>query len=195
MKRIENRIGNLFKKKWANSTATAANEVQVVSTCVKPPFVIPEDVLDAEIIWCLHLVHYYQSYQSCNPLPTVFQRMFKTCSVAQQFYMKKDKATYMIVYDLNKCITIIQCLFWWKFEPSSTKMPNGCELLGWWKKCCLFNLLWFTISSKAKRSQSKRRNLQWNQKFGYVKIPWPRHEWTHHKLECTWLDKWPPSCQ
>ena len=34
----------------------------------------------------------------CNPLPTLFQRMFKTCPVAQQFYMKKDKARYMILY-------------------------------------------------------------------------------------------------
>ena len=78
MKRNENRIANLFKKESADSTT--ANEVQVVSTCAKSPFVISEDVLDAEIIWCLHLVHSHQSYWSCNPLPTVFWKMFKTCS-------------------------------------------------------------------------------------------------------------------
>ena len=33
MKRIENRINNLFRKKSANSTATTANDVQVVSNC------------------------------------------------------------------------------------------------------------------------------------------------------------------
>ena len=39
MKRNQNRIGNLFKKKSANFTASTANEVQVVTTCAKPPFV------------------------------------------------------------------------------------------------------------------------------------------------------------
>ena len=57
-------------------------------------------VLDAVVIWCLHLVHSHQSYWSSNPLPIVFRRMFKTCPVAQQFHMKKDKARYMIVYGL-----------------------------------------------------------------------------------------------
>ena len=61
MKRNNNRIGNLFKKKSANSTATTANEVQVVSTCAKTPFVVSKVVLDAEIIWCLYLVHPHQS--------------------------------------------------------------------------------------------------------------------------------------
>ena len=91
MKRNENRISNLFKKKSADSTATTANEVQVLRTYVEP-FVVTEDVLDVEIIWCLHLVHSHQSYRSCNPLPMVFQRMFKTCLIAQQYHMKKDKA-------------------------------------------------------------------------------------------------------
>ena len=100
MKSNENRISNLFKKKSTDSTATTANEVQVVSTYAKPPFVVSEDVLDTEIIWCLHLVHSHQSYRLCNCLPTVFQRMFKKCSVAQQFDMKEDRARYMIVYGL-----------------------------------------------------------------------------------------------
>ena len=97
----------------------------------------------------------------------------------------------------NKCITMIQCLFWWRFKPSSTKMPNGCKhsLLRWWEKCCSVNLLRFMISSKAKRSQSKRRNVEYNQRFGYWEIPSPGHGWTQHELECTWLDKWPSSYQ
>ena len=92
---------------------------------------------------------------------------------------------------------MVQCLFRWKFELSSTKMPNGCEhlLLGSWKKCCSVSLFWFTISLKAKGSQSKRRNLECNQRFWYGEIPSPRHGWTQHKLECTWLAKWPPSYQ
>ena len=92
---------------------------------------------------------------------------------------------------------MVQCLLRWKFERSSTKMPNGCEhsLLGWWKKCCSISLLRFAFSSKVKRSQSKRRNLECNQRFGSGEIPWPWHGWTQYELECTWFDKWPPSCQ
>ena len=142
MKRNENRISNLVKKKSVYSAATTANEFQVVGTCAKPPFVVSEDVLDAEIIWCLHLVHSHQSYQLYNPLCAVFQRMFKTCPVVQQFHMKKDKAKYVIVYGLYPALkakqqTKINASPWLsvsfdEIEPSSTKMPNGCEhsLLG-----------------------------------------------------------------
>ena len=35
MKRSENRIGNLFKNKSVTSTATTADQVQVVSTYIK----------------------------------------------------------------------------------------------------------------------------------------------------------------
>ena len=129
MKRNENKIVNLFKKKSADSTATTANEVQVISTCARPPFVVSEDVLDVKIIWFLRLVHSHQNYQSRNRLPTFFQRRFKTCPVAQQFHMKNDKARYMIVYGLYSALkakqqTKINTSPW--FEPSSTKMPNGC---------------------------------------------------------------------
>ena len=55
MKRSENRIGNLFKKKLANSTATTANEVQVVSTCAKPPFVVSHINLTGRAI---HFPHF-----------------------------------------------------------------------------------------------------------------------------------------
>ena len=34
------------------------------------------------------------------------------------------------------------------------------------------------ISSKVKRSQSKKRNLECNQRFGYGKITSPWHGWT-----------------
>ena len=71
MKRNESRIGNLFKKKSTDFTSTTDDEVQVVNTCVKPPFVISEDVLDAEIVWCQHLVQSHQSYRPCNSPPTV----------------------------------------------------------------------------------------------------------------------------
>ena len=100
MKRNETRVINLFKKKSADSTATTANDVQVVSNCVKSPFFVSEDVLDREIIWCLYLVHSHQSNRSSSPFPIVFKRMLKTSLLMQQFHMKKEKARYMIVCGL-----------------------------------------------------------------------------------------------
>ena len=76
------RTGSVIYSKKESADSTTANEVQVVSTCAKSLFVISEDVLDAEIIWCVHLVQSHQSYWSCNPLPMVFWKMFKSSSAA-----------------------------------------------------------------------------------------------------------------
>ena len=135
MKRNESRIGNLFKKKSTDFTSTTDDEVQVVNTCAKPPFVISEDVLDAEIIWCLHLVQSHQSYRSCNPLPSVFRRMFKICPVAQQFNMKKDKVKYMVVYGLYPALkakqqTKIHASPWFSvsFDESLNRHQQKCQM-------------------------------------------------------------------
>ena len=53
----------------------------------------------------------------------------------------------------------------------------------------------FYDSSKARSSQSYRRNLECNQMFGCEKVPSPWFGWTLQELECTWLGRWPPSCQ
>ena len=77
---------------------------------------------------------------------------------------------------------MVHCLFRWKLESSLTKMTNGCKhlllLLEWSKKCCSVSLLGFTISSNARRSQSKRRNLECNQRFRSGEIPSPWYGWT-----------------
>ena len=95
MIRNENRISNLFKKKSVDSTATTADKMQVVITCVKFPFIVSEDVLEDVLFSPLTSVLPVMQSSSM-----VFQRMFKTCPVVQQFYMKKDKARYMTVYGL-----------------------------------------------------------------------------------------------
>ena len=65
------------------------------------------------IIWCLRLVHSHQSYQSYNPLPTVFQRMLKTSAVVQQFHMKKGNSRYSLYLALKaKQQTKINLLPW-----------------------------------------------------------------------------------
>ena len=63
---------------------------------------------------------------------------------------------------------------------------------GWRKKFC--SVYYDSRFIKGKRSWSKRKNLEWNQRFGRGEVLSPWHGWTQHNLECTWLDKWPPSC-
>ena len=97
--RAENRIGKLFNSTPLGTSSTAAVDGRPINSTLTP-FVLSDDVLDAEIIWCLHLVQSHQSYRSCNSLPEIFRPMFKTCPIAQQFQMKKDKVKYLIVYGL-----------------------------------------------------------------------------------------------
>ena len=135
MKRNENRIGNFFKKKSTDFTSTTDDKVQVVNTYAKPPFVISEDVLDANIVWCLHLVQSHQPCRSCDFLPTVFRRMFKKCSVAQRFNMKKDKVRYMIIYGFYPALKAKQQIkihaspwFGVSFDESLNRHQQKCQM-------------------------------------------------------------------
>ena len=95
--KTENRIGNFFK----NASGSHTDEAHVVSTCEKPPFVMSDDVLNAEIVWCLYLIQCHHSYRSCDPISGIFKRMFGlSCQLVQQFQLKKDKARYLIVYGI-----------------------------------------------------------------------------------------------
>ena len=108
---------------------------QTVSTSGKLPYVMADDVLDAEIVWCLHMVHSHLSYRSCDPIPPIFQRMFKTCPIAQQFHMKKDKAKYMIVYGLYPALKVklqaqINASTWFSvsFDESLNRHQQKCQM-------------------------------------------------------------------
>ena len=105
-KQKEDRIGSFFGKPTIeaaveNETAESVAETESTSSKLSNhiPYVV-DDVLDAEIIWCLHMVKSHLSYRSCDPMPNIFKRMFKNSPVAQKFKMKKDKAKYMIVHGL-----------------------------------------------------------------------------------------------
>ena len=106
-KQKEDRIGSFFRKPAIEATVeneTAESVAEIESTSSKPsnhiPYVVDDDVLDGEIMWCLHMVEPHLSCRSCDPMPNIFKRMFKNSPVAQKFKMKKDKAKYMIVYGL-----------------------------------------------------------------------------------------------
>ena len=102
--RKKDRIGSFFQGK-SLAEEEAAGPAEAVASSLNTasrviPYDISDDVLDAEILWCLYIVDTHLSYRSCNPMPNIFKRMFKTCPLAQKFQMKKDKCRYMIMYGL-----------------------------------------------------------------------------------------------
>ena len=160
-------------------------------------FFISEDLLDAEIIWCLHVVPHIH----CS---MIFQRIFKTCLVVQQFHMKIDKAGYMIVYDLYPTL---------KVKNKKIYHPGSVSL--WMKVWTIINKnakwMWtFAIGIVKKNvTQLLYYDSQFLQrpnavclkeeivnsvedvdmrKFLHLGRDRPRAKWNV-------LDKWPPSCQ
>ena len=108
----QNRIGNYFNTKRTNSNQASSSssassnteEVQIVEKPLPAPSTLPyvssDDILEAEIVWCLYLVQCHHSYRSCDPVPSVLNRMFSSCQLIKKFQMKKDKARYLIVYGI-----------------------------------------------------------------------------------------------
>ena len=144
-KKKENRIGTFFNKGSSGSSTTTAattlsasaspDEIQVVSSPKPPPYVISEDVLEAEICWCLHMVQSHLSYSSCDPMAAVFKRMFKADPVAQGFQMKKDKARYLIIYGIfpslkAQLVCIIKASPWFSvsFDESLNRHQQKCQM-------------------------------------------------------------------
>lgn len=58
---------------------------------------ISNDNPDAEIMF---MVDAHFSYRSCDPVPNMFKRMFKTYPAAPKFQMKKDKSRCITMYSL-----------------------------------------------------------------------------------------------
>ena len=141
----ENRIGTFFNKGSSGSSTTTAattlsasaspDEIQVVSSPKPPPYVISEDVLEAEICRCLHMVQSHLSYSSCDPMAAVFKRMFKADPVAQGFQMKKDKARYLIIYGIfpslkAQLVCKIKASPWFSvsFDESLNRHQQKCQM-------------------------------------------------------------------
>ena len=63
-------------------------------------FVLDENTLNAEIIWCLNLVKSHHSFRSCDSLKSLFKVMFPDSAIPDKFSLGKDKARYMIIYGI-----------------------------------------------------------------------------------------------
>ena len=92
--KTENRIGNFFK----NASGSHTDEAHVVSTCEKPPFVVSDDVLNAEIVWCLYLIQCHHSYRSCDPISGIFKRMFGLIKLKQPIMIQGTFGTFLYIY-------------------------------------------------------------------------------------------------
>ena len=89
------------KKNQSGSFFQASSDMDVVegniiassstssSTQPKLAYDVTNDVIDAEILWCLYMVENHQSYR---PIPTLIKRMFKVDPAAQGFQMGEDKS-------------------------------------------------------------------------------------------------------
>ena len=60
-------------------------------------FVLDENTLNAEIIWCLNLVKSHHSFRSCDSLTNLFKVMFVDSGIPDKFSLGKDKVRYMII--------------------------------------------------------------------------------------------------
>ena len=59
-----------------------------------------ENTLNAEILWCLRMVLTHESYNSCNDLAPLLQRMFAGHEVAEHFSLGKAKSRYTMLYGI-----------------------------------------------------------------------------------------------
>ena len=58
------------------------------------------NIVDAEIRWCLQVVQSKYSQRSCNGIVELFTVMFPDSDIAKKMTLKKDKCGYMITYGI-----------------------------------------------------------------------------------------------
>ena len=61
---------------------------------------LKNEVIDAEILWCLKLVAGHLSYNWCSNISEIFKTMFSRRDVVCQCSLGKTKARYMILYGI-----------------------------------------------------------------------------------------------
>ena len=64
-------------------------------------FIIDENTLNAEILWCLNVVKSHHTFRSCDPLKNLFKVMFPDSAVPEKLSLGKDKVRYMIIYGIT----------------------------------------------------------------------------------------------
>ena len=58
-------------------------------------YIVDENTLNAEIIWCLNVVKSHHSFRSCAPLKNIFKVMFPDSRIPEKFTLGKDKIRYL----------------------------------------------------------------------------------------------------
>ena len=96
-------------------------------------FVLDENTLIGEIIWCLSVVKSHHSFRSCDLLKNLFKVMFSDSAIPDKFSLGKDKARYMIIYGIysvfkRKLKSMINNSPWYSvsFDESLNKNQQKC---------------------------------------------------------------------
>ena len=63
-------------------------------------FVLDENTLNAEILWCFNVVKSHHTFRSCDSLKDLFKVMFLDSAIPEKFSLGKDKVRYMIIYGI-----------------------------------------------------------------------------------------------
>ena len=87
----------MFNKPCASSTKETEDSKNSGSL---DDLLLKNEVVNAEILWCLKLVAGHLSYNSCINISEIFKIMFSRSDVARQFSLGKTKARYMILYGI-----------------------------------------------------------------------------------------------
>lgn len=66
---------------------------------------VKDSVTEAEILWCVNTVMNHDSLRSSESSVLLFGKMFKSCQVAQEMKLHKDKIGYSIIYGLAPYFT------------------------------------------------------------------------------------------
>ena len=96
-------------------------------------FVLDENTLNTEIIWCLNVVKSHHSFRSCDSLKNLFKVMFPDSAIPGKFSLGKDKVRYMIIYGVYTAFeqnlkSMINSSPWYSvsFDESLSKSEQKC---------------------------------------------------------------------
>ena len=80
-----------------SANAVCSSSPREVSTSLLS-FVVDENTLNTEIMWCLNVVKSHYSLRSCDSFKNLFKCRFPDSAIAEKFSTRKDKARYLIVF-------------------------------------------------------------------------------------------------
>ena len=122
--------GHLSPQSTSNSSEVRSKEQKQLCS-----FIIDENTLNAEILWCLNVVKSHHTFRYCDPLKNLFKVMFPDSAVPETFSLGKDKARYMIIYGIaptfkQKLRNMINTSPWYSvsFDENLNKEQQKCQM-------------------------------------------------------------------